>query len=352
MTPKTHERVGVVVIGRNEGPRLSRCLASVMRDDTTVVYVDSASSDGSVERAKELGVHVIELSGGKMTAARGRQTGLDWLGATHPSIELVHFIDGDCVMDAEWLDAARTKLRSDETFVGVTGRRHEEDMAGSVWNRLIDMDWNLEPGEVPYFGGDALARIEAIQAVGGWNPGLIAGEEPELCFRMRKKGGRVWRLDQLMCEHDIAMTRFGEYWKRSRRSGHAYAEVGWMHRDGDGWPWLTRAVALVLQGLLLPALIVAALASTIVWWPMVFVAGVLTLPFAWWTFRMVRWCTKRGYPFGDSLRYAAANVACRPAAGWGVLQYVWGCVTGRRTTLIEYKANTPATSGTASGSVA
>ncbi|MEM7577062.1 MAG: glycosyltransferase [Planctomycetota bacterium] len=347
MPEAMNEHVGVVVIGRNEGPRLSRCLASVMRDDTTVVYVDSASRDGSVERAKELGVHVIELSGGKMTAARGRQTGLDWLCETHPHIALVHFIDGDCVMDAGWLDAARDALQEKqaEGYIGVTGRRHEEDMAGSVWNRLIDMDWNLEPGEVPYFGGDALARIDAIQNVGGWNPGLIAGEEPELCFRMRKQGGRVWRLDRLMAEHDIAMTRFGEYWKRSRRSGHAYAEVGWMHREGDGWPWLTRAVALVLQGLLLPALAIVAFVAALWWWPIVFVGLFLLLPFGWWTARMVRWCTKRGYPFGDSLRYAAANVACRPAAGRGVLQYVWGCVTGRRTTLIEYKAGTKPASG-------
>ncbi len=342
MSATETNKVGVVVIGRNEGPRLRRCLESVRRDDTAVVYVDSASSDGSVDLARGLGVAVVELSGGKMTAARGRQAGLDWL-ARHAPVDLVHFIDGDCVMEAGWLDAARAHLDTDENIVAVTGRRHEEDMDGSVWNRLIDMDWNLEPGEVPYFGGDALVRVGPMAQVGGWNPTLIAGEEPELSYRLRDAGWRIERLDGLMCWHDIAMRRFGEYWKRSRRSGHAYAEVGWLHRKGHGRGWLTRAVALVLQGLVLPVLIVVA---AFMWWP---AALVLMLPYAWWTARMMRWCVMRGYPWGDSLRYAAANVACRPAAGWGVLQYLWGRLTGKRTGLIEYKAGANAPGAPAAG---
>ena len=53
--------LGVVAIGRNEGERLRRCLNSVVGRGHTVVYVDSGSTDGSTELARELGADVVEL---------------------------------------------------------------------------------------------------------------------------------------------------------------------------------------------------------------------------------------------------------------------------------------------------
>ena len=35
-----------------------------------------------------------------------------------------------------------------------------------------------------------MMRVECFRAVGGFNPDLIAGEEPELCFRLRERGCR------------------------------------------------------------------------------------------------------------------------------------------------------------------
>src|SRR4051794_38450615 len=70
-------RVGVVVIGRNEGQRLVRCLQSLTPAGAPVVYVDSGSTDGSVQRARELGAKVIELDRSiPFSASRARNTGL------------------------------------------------------------------------------------------------------------------------------------------------------------------------------------------------------------------------------------------------------------------------------------
>ena len=65
--------VSVVIIGRNEGPRLSRCLASVRAADAQaftleILYVDSASSDDSVARARYV------RSGGTAAAKAWRTT--------------------------------------------------------------------------------------------------------------------------------------------------------------------------------------------------------------------------------------------------------------------------------------
>lgn len=47
--------VDAIVIGRNEGQRLIDCLGSLLGQVRRVIYVDSGSSDGSVEAARARG---------------------------------------------------------------------------------------------------------------------------------------------------------------------------------------------------------------------------------------------------------------------------------------------------------
>src|ERR1700690_2587435 len=55
--------LSVVVIGRNEGARLAECLGSVGKargvEVREIIYVDSASTDGSPELASQYGAVVI-----------------------------------------------------------------------------------------------------------------------------------------------------------------------------------------------------------------------------------------------------------------------------------------------------
>ena len=60
-TPRAPQDVGLVVIGRTEGERLVRCLASVAGCGA-VVYVDSGSTDDSVAAARRAGVRVIAVT--------------------------------------------------------------------------------------------------------------------------------------------------------------------------------------------------------------------------------------------------------------------------------------------------
>jgi hypothetical protein len=70
-----------------------------------------------------------------------------------------------------------------------------------------------------------MMRLEALNAAGGFDPELMAGEEPELCGRLRALGWKIWRLDCPMTEHDANIMRFGEWWRRAVRSGFGYAQV-------------------------------------------------------------------------------------------------------------------------------
>lgn len=233
--------LGVVIIGRNEGERLRLCIESVLAARVMAVYVDSGSADESVALARGYGIPVVELDPARpFTAARARNAGADWLEERFPSLPYIHFIDGDCELVAGWLPAAREALEAEPGTGAVCGRRRERHPDSTLYNRLCDGEWNTSIGYADTVGGDALFRTAAFRDGGGFSAELIAGEEPDLCHRVRQAGWRIRRLDHDMTVHDAAMTRFGQWWQRNRRSGYATAEA--LRRRGMRDPRMWRQV--------------------------------------------------------------------------------------------------------------
>ncbi|MEG0635451.1 Glycosyl transferase family 2 [compost metagenome] len=251
--------IGVVVIGRNEGARLERCLRSLAHGADQVVYVDSGSTDGSVQMAQALGVEVLALDMARpFTAARARNEGFACLQQLLPTLRHVQFVDGDCEVDPGWLASAQAFLQARPDVAVVCGRRRERFPQRSVYNLLCDLEWDTPIGEAKACGGDALMRADAFAQVGGFRPDLIAGEEPELCVRLRAKGWKVWRLADEMTLHDAAMTRFSQWWRRSLRAGHAYAEGAFLHGRAPEHHWLRESRRAWLWGLGIPLCTVLA----------------------------------------------------------------------------------------------
>ena len=256
---------GVVVIGRNEGERLRRCLDSVMAPGCHVVYVDSGSTDSSVAMAQAKGVAVVALDMSlPFTAARARNAGLARLREFAPSLRYVQFVDGDCEVISGWIAVATRFLQDHADVAAVCGRLRERHPERSVYNRLCDAEWDRPPGAADAVGGIAMLRVEAFVAVGGYREDLVAGEEPELCARLRQRHWRVWRLPDAMAWHDAAMLHFGQWWKRTRRIGFGYGHAmalaatpedrraAW-RRVARAWVWafawpLVTAVALIAWG--------------------------------------------------------------------------------------------------------
>jgi glycosyltransferase involved in cell wall biosynthesis len=260
--------VAVVVIGRNEGERLRACLESVLAmnypaDLLDVLYVDSASTDGSVALAESQGVRTVMLDG-PTTAARARNAG--W---TRTSAPLVLFLDGDTLLHPDFV-RNNVEQFEDPSIAAVFGDRHEMDTYGSIYNALFDLDWNTQPGFTQYFGGDALVRREALIDVDGYNEDLIAGEEPEMCRRMRERDYRILHVAEPMTRHDLAMHSLRQYWGRSLRTGHAYAEVSSLYADTDDPLWRDESRRNVVRGvfwLTAPAISVAASIARRSWLP-------------------------------------------------------------------------------------
>jgi GT2 family glycosyltransferase len=320
--------VGVVLIGRNEGDRLRRCLASIPPGIVRTVYVDSGSTDGSVDLARAAGARVVALDmTRRFTAARARNEGYAALVAEGP-VDFVQFVDGDCELDPGWIDTSLAFLLAHPEVAVACGRRRERFPEASVYNRLCDWEWDTPVGQALACGGDALMRAAAFAAAGGFNPALIAGEEPELCVRLRAAGWQVWRLDHEMTLHDAAMTRFGQWWKRARRAGHAAAEGMALHGAPPERHGVAQTRRALVWGLMLPVLALAGAVLVSPW------ALLLLLVYPVQILRLAR-----RYGMGSRLGWERAVLMTMgkfPEA-IGALEFRLRRLMGRPTGLIEYK---------------
>jgi GT2 family glycosyltransferase len=330
-------RVGVVVIGRNEGDRLRQCLQSLDPAARPTVYVDSGSTDGSPEVARCLGAHVVPLDLSiPFTAARARNAGLDSLLTIVPDVECVQFVDGDCEVDSAWLSVAEAFFDSQPDVAVVCGRRRERFPEASVYNRLCDLEWDTPVGDAHACGGDAMIRVTALKAVGGYRPDLIAGEEPEMCVRLRENGNRIVRLDAEMTRHDAAMRRFCQWWARNVRAGHAFAEVSWLHRSSPLGIWRRETRSNWVWGVGVP--VIAIIAVPFTWGISLGLFGLYPLLM----FKIFLGRRRRGSDARSSRAFAFYCVLSKFPQVLGQIRFWRNRVLGRRNRLIEYKGQ-PAT---------
>jgi GT2 family glycosyltransferase len=328
--------LGVVVIGRNEGERLRRCLSTVCRWNLTVIYVDSNSTDGSSALARTLGAEVVDLDLSRpFTAARARNIGFARLEEIDPNVCFVQFVDGDCELVDGWLAQAIQVFEERPEVAVVCGRRREQFPQQSIYNRLADLEWNTPVGEAKYCGGDAMMRVAAFRQVGGFNPDLIAGEEPELCVRLRRQGWIILRIDAEMTLHDLAMTQFRQWWRRTIRNGFAFAEGAALHGRPPERHWVHHVRSTVLWGIALP-LIMIGLA-----WPTHGVSLLLVLGYPLQVLRVARRHHKAGMPWYDAWLYSGAYMLGRFPNAIGLLRYASNRLLGWRQSIIEYKKSTP-----------
>lgn len=316
--------IGAVIIGRNEGERLRLCLASVLPFTRAACYVDSGSTDGSVEMARAMGAEVISLDlATPFTAARARNVGYRHLLELHPRLRFVQFVDGDCEVVPGWIEAARQYLEAHPNCAVAFGRRRERYPARSIYNRICDLEWNVPVGDALSCGGDALFRLDALVPVGGYRDSLIAGEEPELCLRLRRVGWRIHRLDKEMTRHDAAITQWRQWWRRAVRTGHAFAEGAWLHGASPDRHWVHEASRSVLWGMAIP-LVIALL-------------GLLVSPWAWllalvYPLQWLKLTVREHSPL-----IAFLTLTGKFAEVQGVLKFCVTKLLGRTGRIIEYK---------------
>lgn len=321
---------GVVIIGRNEGERLAACLRSLGSSGVRLVYVDSGSIDDSVELARKCGADVVQLnSKARFTAARARNEGFQLLKSLEPNLEFVQFVDGDCEVAEGWMNAAVSFLIANPDVAVVCGRRREKHPDKSLYNMMMDIEWDTPIGEALASGGDSLVRSSAFEMVGGFRPDLMAGEEPELCSRLRQQGWRIFRIDAEMTRHDAAMTCFAQFWRRAVRFGYGAAEIAVLHRAAR----LARveskqAVRAAIWGGAIPICLLGGLFLS----PWVLL-GALIYPI-----QVCRIAFRRGAARSESWLYALLIMVSKFAEFRGAIQFVCAMCWKNEARPIEYKA--------------
>lgn len=344
--PLLTREVGVVVIGRNEGERLGRCLESIVPKGVRIVYVDSGSTDGSVETARHHGAEVVELDTSfPFCAARARNAGYRRLLESDPQLQYVQFIDADCEISGDWLAFAFGSLANQPDLAIVAGWLHERSPEVSIYNRLGDLEWNFAgAGVVDSVGGIFMIRCEAFDSVGGFNPTVAAGEEPELCQRLTRKRWRLVRLDRDMALHDLAMTQFGQWWRRMVRTGYGSMDVAlrfgvakFARMNSRARMWTVWLVLTLVLGAATGALVDALSAAL----PVV-------LLFSIWPAQLLRitlrtW--RKGQPLGTSMAYAFFTVISFLPQIAGQILYFADRLRNRSFRLVEYKAPVSSDSG-------
>lgn len=320
-------KFAAVAIGRNEGERLKRCLQSLAA--AQVVYVDSGSVDWSVPWAREHNVDVIELDMSvPFTAARARNAGWRRLCITAPDLNYIQFIDGDCELNWQWPAQAIGYLDAHPDVAAVCGRRRERFPEKSIYNWLCDIEWNVPPGEVRAFFGDVMIRKAALESVGGYRDDLIAGEEPELCIRLRATGWQIWRLASDMTLHDAAMTRFVQWWRRAVRAGYAFALGANLHGAPPERHWVWESRRAWLWGVWLPF---ACLTASLILPPWGFAAWLI------YPLQVLRRTVRNSGSPRDRAVLAFFQVLARIPEGLGQLKFLRDRLCGARTAIVDYK---------------
>jgi glycosyltransferase involved in cell wall biosynthesis len=326
------KRMGFVVIGRNEGSRLRACLASIRDRTEFFVYVDSGSTDGSPCIAREVGAEVVELDSRiPFSAARARNAGFERLCECYGDLQYVHFVDGDCVLVADWPAEAIGVLEGDAGIVAVCGCRRESFPDASVFNRICDVEWRIPPiGEAEVFGGEVVIRVDSFAQVSGYDADVIACEDEELALRLRAIGGRILRLDVTSSHHDAAIFSLNAWFLRAVRWGHGVAQVGSMHAGSLEYYYAkTRRRTWVYGGAIPMAVIGFAL-------PTHGLSFVLLLLYVLQFCRSVNVTQSKGI-VDESLLWSLSCVTAQPANFAGMLLYYYRSWLGTGLQIIEYK---------------
>lgn len=335
------EPVGVVVIGRNEGDRFMRCLESLQGRCDRVIYVDSGSTDGSVAFARSAGADVVELDLAKpFSMARARNAGFARLRERAAAVALVQFVDGDCAVAEGWMEKACDWLREHPQTVGVCGRRRERFPENSVYNRFCDIEWDTPVGPAKACGGDVLMRVDALAAAGGFREDLIAGEEPELCLRLRRAGGGIDRIDAEMTQHDAAILHWGQWWRRNVRGGYGAMDVVTRLGKGPDTPFLflSKSARTWTVGWLAATLLATAFAAAALG-PLATVVSLGLFALVWFVqaVKIGGHARRKGADRLTSLGYGLCVMMAKWAQVCGQWRYVRDCRSRRTPQLIEYK---------------
>ena len=179
-------------------------------------------------------------------------------------------------------------------------------------------------------------RRSTLAQVGGFSEDLIAGEEPELCQRIRAAGHVILHIDQPMTLHDLAMVRFQAYWKRALRAGHAYAEVSQRMKTTVFPLWSRECRRNAIHAMILMTLLLAAITLSAIMGNLLPCLG-LVLAYTFLILRSAYKARWKNAPSSTLLLYGVHSHFQQIPIACGQLSYWYHRFLNQQQGLIEYK---------------
>lgn len=194
--------ISFIVIGKNEGDRLVKCLKSVRNfalDNNAkyeIIYVDSQSTDGSLEYVKSLNWVSCHSLSGKCNAARARN-----LGASKSKGNNLFFVDGDMELNS----------KAYTSYFNVQENLYHPIMTGNRLDIFYDNNWNkigsLKTGpnhdiEQITTGGLFIIESNLWNEISGMDSKLNCFEDNDLAYRIFKKRNiKVLKKQVVLADH-------------------------------------------------------------------------------------------------------------------------------------------------------
>lgn len=197
--------ISFIIIGKNEGWRLQKCLQSisyVVEQDAIanyeIIYVDSQSTDNSIELAKQYGAKAFLIIG-ECNAAIARN-----IGAQEAIGDILFFIDGDMELFPGFLPKVLNE----------NGKLKYPFMSG-IFNDIVhDLDWNylhtsrrhkIQEGDSDSVetttGGLFLIEYSLWNKVGGMDTRFKRSQDYDLGLRLSQMGCPLHRKAILLANH-------------------------------------------------------------------------------------------------------------------------------------------------------
>lgn len=325
-----HQKIGIVVIGRNEGERLATCLKSALDASKQLIYVDSGSTDGSVAAAMKLGAFVVSLDmSTHFMVARARNAGVEKLLEKYKAVEYIQFINGDCEFYDAWLKTAMQYLIENPKTAIVTGKLQEYYPERNVYNKLHDIERDTEPGDIKVCGSSVMmVRREALKRADGFNESIV-GDEPDLCIRLRQTGWKIHRLPDYMAKQNANLFHFGQWWKSTQRKGYAFAEGASLHGAPPEKHWVAERNRAWIWAVVVP-LVVIAVAYVSPWLSLL---GLMAYPL-----QILRTAKHHQHLGNFKWKYASLLVLGKFAEIIGQFRFYKNKLLNKKAKLIEYKS--------------
>ncbi|WP_224957140.1 glycosyltransferase [Geomonas subterranea] len=267
----TRPRFSVIIPARNERKNIGRCLDSMLalrwrRDDYEVLVIDNGSSDDTVEIARSKGAQVLVQPGVTVAALRN-------LGARRSRGEILVFIDADCTVAPDWLEAASRYLERDDVvcFGSPPVVPPDATWVQRAWFRVRRK--KREVGETQWLESmNMFLRREAFAGCGGFDERLVTCEDYDICIRLGR-AGKIMNDERIVAVHHGEAATLAHFFRKERWRGAS--NLAGMRLHGVSRREVPSLLAPVLHGASLVLLAAACLAPA-------GMRGYLVLPVLLW----------------------------------------------------------------------